>query len=315
MGLRRKEGTNAQEGEQFDIRSTVEEFKHSVFMYHSWCRGMGIHVCHVKRKNIPDFVFPGGIRPPPATKPGGEMVSGAKTKRGSGKKRKRDEVASGTNSKEIASSSTDLGLHAEKSAKVKFDADVKGIANDVRFPDNTLCYGPEVDESVSFVPSASPSGSPEPGKENIVRENTHEPFAGHGSPLKEIDEFENDPGMTSQVQGCIGTMKVGLTAKQEVAAEGKGDSSSKCLQNGSLDELEVFTAYSFYLSMCAVMTVACFLSFFCFAAVLICACMSLIEGISLVIFHATHYSGIPWSGKKPCHFGLYYVQKHLLPHN
>ncbi|KAF7153892.1 hypothetical protein RHSIM_Rhsim01G0213100 [Rhododendron simsii] len=245
MGLRRKEGTNAQEGEQFDIRLTVEEFKHSVCMYHSWCPGMWIHVCHVRRKNIPDFVFPGGIRPPPATKPAGEMLSVAKTIGGSGKKRKQDAVAFGTNSKEIVSCSNDLGLHAEKSAKERFDTDVKGILNDARFPDNTSCYGPEVEESVSFsppvVPSASPSGSPEPGKENIVRENTHEPFVGHGSPLKELDEFENDPGMTSQVQGFIGTRKVGLTAKQEVTAEGKGASSSaKWLQNGSLDELEPF---------------------------------------------------------------------------
>ncbi|XP_058193670.1 nuclear poly(A) polymerase 1-like [Rhododendron vialii] len=242
MGLRRKEGTNAQEGEQFDIRLTVEEFKHSVCMYHSWCPGMWIHVCHVRRKNIPDFVFPGGIRPPPATKPAGEMLSVAKTKCGSGKKRKQDEVASGTNSKEIVSSSTDSGLHAEKSAKERFDADVKGISNDARFPDNTSCFGPEGEESVRFsppvVPSGSPSGSPEPGKENIVRENIHEPFVGHGSPLKELDEFENDLGMTSQVQGFIGTMKVGPTVKQEVAAEGKAASSSKWLQNGSLDELE-----------------------------------------------------------------------------
>ncbi|KAF7124232.1 hypothetical protein RHSIM_Rhsim12G0087600 [Rhododendron simsii] len=243
MGLRRKEGTNAQEGEQFDIRLTVEEFKHSVCMYHSWCHGMRIHVCHVRRKNIPDFVFPGGIRPPPATKPAGEMLSVAKTKGGSGKKRKQDEVASGTNSKEIASSGTDSGLHAEKNAKERFDADMKGISNDARFPDNTSCYGPEGEESVRFsppvVPSGSPTGSPEPGKENIVRENAHEPFVGHGSPLKELDEFDNDLGMTSQVPGFIGTMKVGPTAKQEVAAEGKGaSSSSKWLQNGSLDELE-----------------------------------------------------------------------------
>ncbi|GMP83508.1 hypothetical protein CsSME_00037397 [Camellia sinensis var. sinensis] len=57
MGLRRKAGTNAQEGEQFDIRLTVEEFKHSVLMYISWSPGMWIHVCHVRRKNIPPFVF------------------------------------------------------------------------------------------------------------------------------------------------------------------------------------------------------------------------------------------------------------------
>lgn len=81
--------------------------------------------------------------------------------------------------------------------------------------------------------------SPEPGKANIVRENTNGPFVGHGSPVKELDERENDDGLTNQVQGFIGSMKVGPIAKQEVATEGKGaSSSSKWLQNGGLDELE-----------------------------------------------------------------------------
>ena len=63
MGLQRKQGVPVNEGEQFDIRITVEEFKHNVNMYASWKPGMEIHVCHVKRRNIPNFVFPGGIRP------------------------------------------------------------------------------------------------------------------------------------------------------------------------------------------------------------------------------------------------------------
>ncbi|XP_022735870.1 nuclear poly(A) polymerase 1 isoform X2 [Durio zibethinus] len=63
MGLQRKQGVPVNEGEQFDIRLTVEEFKHSVNVYTLWKPGMEIRVTHVKRRNIPNFVFPGGIRP------------------------------------------------------------------------------------------------------------------------------------------------------------------------------------------------------------------------------------------------------------
>ncbi|KAB1223786.1 Poly(A) polymerase [Morella rubra] len=70
MGLQRKQEVPVNEGEQvdirltqFDIRLTVEEFKHNVNMYSYWKPGMEIRVSHVKRRNIPNFVFPGGIRP------------------------------------------------------------------------------------------------------------------------------------------------------------------------------------------------------------------------------------------------------------
>ncbi|KAJ8773036.1 hypothetical protein K2173_028213 [Erythroxylum novogranatense] len=63
MGLQRKQGVPVNEGEQFDIRLTVEEFKHTVNMYTFWKPGMFINVTHVKRRNIPSFVFPGGARP------------------------------------------------------------------------------------------------------------------------------------------------------------------------------------------------------------------------------------------------------------
>ncbi|KAJ4971273.1 hypothetical protein NE237_004372 [Protea cynaroides] len=62
MGLQRKQGIAANEGKQFDIRATVEEFKHSVGMYTLWKPGMEIHVSHIRRKSIPLFVFPGGVR-------------------------------------------------------------------------------------------------------------------------------------------------------------------------------------------------------------------------------------------------------------
>ncbi|GMH21379.1 hypothetical protein Nepgr_023221 [Nepenthes gracilis] len=63
MGLQRKQRGPTGEGEQFDIRLTVEEFKQSVGVYSLWKHGMQIYVSHVRRRNIPAFVFPGGARP------------------------------------------------------------------------------------------------------------------------------------------------------------------------------------------------------------------------------------------------------------
>lgn len=69
MGLQRKQGgAPTSGGEQFDIRLTVEEFKRSVNMYTLWKPGMEIYVSHVKRRNIPNFVFSGGVRPSRASK-------------------------------------------------------------------------------------------------------------------------------------------------------------------------------------------------------------------------------------------------------
>ncbi|KAI7727671.1 hypothetical protein M8C21_001127, partial [Ambrosia artemisiifolia] len=62
MGLQRKQGEIVQENQQFDIRGTVEEFRHSVNMYMFWKPGMEIYVSHVRRKQIPLYVFPDGYK-------------------------------------------------------------------------------------------------------------------------------------------------------------------------------------------------------------------------------------------------------------
>uniref|UniRef100_A0A453HBK1 polynucleotide adenylyltransferase n=1 Tax=Aegilops tauschii subsp. strangulata TaxID=200361 RepID=A0A453HBK1_AEGTS len=64
MGLWRKQTAQPQEAEQFDIRGIVNEFKNAVLAYAHRREGMDIEVSHVKRKDIPLFVFPGGVRPP-----------------------------------------------------------------------------------------------------------------------------------------------------------------------------------------------------------------------------------------------------------
>ncbi|OIW14577.1 hypothetical protein TanjilG_32919 [Lupinus angustifolius] len=62
MGLQRKEGVRGQEGQQFDIRGTVDEFRQEINMYAYWKPGMEIYVSHVRRKQLPAFVFPDGYK-------------------------------------------------------------------------------------------------------------------------------------------------------------------------------------------------------------------------------------------------------------
>ncbi|KAF3450682.1 hypothetical protein FNV43_RR06771 [Rhamnella rubrinervis] len=64
MGLQRKQGETIQEGQQFDIRGTVDEFRHSINMYLFWKPGMEIYVSHVRRRQIPSYVFPEGYKRP-----------------------------------------------------------------------------------------------------------------------------------------------------------------------------------------------------------------------------------------------------------
>ncbi|KAK6914814.1 polymerase, nucleotidyl transferase domain [Dillenia turbinata] len=98
MGLQRKQGEFVQEGQQFDIRGTVDEFRHSVNMYLFWKPGMEIYVSHVRRKQIPSYIFPDGYRrsqlPRPANQHQTEDGEGSRSNSGEQhlKKRKDPEV-------------------------------------------------------------------------------------------------------------------------------------------------------------------------------------------------------------------------------
>ncbi|XP_076932598.1 nuclear poly(A) polymerase 2-like isoform X1 [Bidens hawaiensis] len=60
MGLQRQPGVIVQDSNQFDIRVTVEEFKSEVKRYDNWRPGMSIFVSHVRRRELPAYVFPSG---------------------------------------------------------------------------------------------------------------------------------------------------------------------------------------------------------------------------------------------------------------
>ncbi|XP_012847923.1 PREDICTED: nuclear poly(A) polymerase 1-like [Erythranthe guttata] len=82
MGLQRKQQGSANPKEsqlQVDLRTTVDEYiNYDVYKYASWKENMSIQVFHIKRKEIPTFVFPGGVRP---SKPIGERHLSVKRSR------------------------------------------------------------------------------------------------------------------------------------------------------------------------------------------------------------------------------------------
>ncbi|XP_075479676.1 nuclear poly(A) polymerase 4-like isoform X3 [Primulina tabacum] len=61
-GLQRKQGEVVQEGQQFDIRKTVDDFRHQINSYMYWKPGMEIYVSHIRRKQIPSYVFTEGYK-------------------------------------------------------------------------------------------------------------------------------------------------------------------------------------------------------------------------------------------------------------
>ncbi|KAH0464513.1 hypothetical protein IEQ34_007299 [Dendrobium chrysotoxum] len=69
LGLRRKQGVKVEEGQQFDLRATMKEFKDCVNMYMSWRPRMEIYSSHILRKQIPSFVLPKDYRQPRPSQP------------------------------------------------------------------------------------------------------------------------------------------------------------------------------------------------------------------------------------------------------
>ncbi|KAA8532629.1 hypothetical protein F0562_032555 [Nyssa sinensis] len=260
MGLRRKQGAIAQEGEQFDIRLTVEEFKHSVCIYNSLKTGMWIHVCHKGRKNIPHFVFPGGVLPLQPVKVAGESRSVPKPKGPNslnadgvvnGKKRKRDEVNTGVTSKELLCMevvNSDAGLLREARAGEQYEADVDDTLNNIRHAENPSCHSQEAEVFVRNQPvgSSSPETRSSPSSiegEKLIIEQFSGPLISHHG-LEVLDDLEDDVGLSNQVQHFGGGTKVNpvqsstskqVTAEAATPAAGKGiNPCSEVLPEGEL---------------------------------------------------------------------------------
>ncbi|CDO98397.1 unnamed protein product [Coffea canephora] len=246
MGLQRKQGVAANEGEQFDIRLTVEEFKHAVGMYNTWKPGMEIHVCHVKRRSIPAFVFPGGVRPRP-TKVAGEGRRPSQTKVSShtedssfpkalngGSKRKRDDTDTATslNAKRIAGvgesgelvhegrpsgciGTSYLGNASLETPGKIFNEKVEdnmgnGLENPICLPQASSQNGGELDASLRLDPSTpadSISLSSKEAEKLAIEKMMTGPYVAHQTFPQELDELEDDPEYKNQGKITGGSVK------------------------------------------------------------------------------------------------------------
>ncbi|CAN4121750.1 unnamed protein product [Withania somnifera] len=242
MGLRRKQGANPQQGEQFDIRATVEDFKRDVYGYSFWKSSMWIHVCHVRRKDLPDFVFPGGVRPAQPAKSESRLVSRSL---GSAKpsspdaafsrKRKHDEVNTGFSSKEsLAMSCSDASSPGETRELKRFEADIGDTSSSATLVDN------QVEVSVQSILPVPASGAAV--IETITVLQSAKPTAGQQSESHGVedlgDELELTNGATElQTNPPTPEQIIGAATSEE---KDRIDSSShKVLQSEAVEELEV----------------------------------------------------------------------------
>ncbi|XP_034903556.1 nuclear poly(A) polymerase 4 isoform X1 [Populus alba] len=130
MGLQRKEGVSGQEGQQFDIRGTVDEFRQEINMYMFWKPGMEIYVSHVRRRQLPGFVFPDGYKRSRSSRHINQHTS----------KTGEDVARSQSGS-------------AERPVKRKNDCEMEDLK-----PEKQACYSPLRPQSVSPSSSVSMSG-------------------------------------------------------------------------------------------------------------------------------------------------------------
>ncbi|KAL5817933.1 hypothetical protein ACOSQ3_026311 [Xanthoceras sorbifolium] len=240
MGLQRKEGVPVNEGEQFDIRLTVDEFKHSVNVYTLWKPGMVIHVTHVKRRNLPDFVYPGGIRPSRPTKGTWKRRQTSELKASSqaisdatddGRKRKRVDSGSDAclrNSKGFAgvpSSSGDvqgsppLSTMSSPSLNSKVDhIDANGLGESSREKnENNYTNGlsnssmaevssqnGDMDRLVKCIPPnkalSADASSSKEAEKMAIEKITSGPYVTHQASQQELDELEDDLALRNQVK-------------------------------------------------------------------------------------------------------------------
>ncbi|KAI3407864.1 Polynucleotide adenylyltransferase [Psidium guajava] len=261
MGLQRKPGVPVNEGEQFDIRLTVEDFKRSVNLYTLWKPGMEIHVCHVLRKNIPKFVFPGGVRPPRPAKATWDFRRAMEMKAASssqvdkssegqgtpdemdyGRKRKREEeVESNLKSARVVAALPSSTGEAQESVLA---SDVANGAGDIGHDavQNHITVGSAYGKPSGSVADESSSRE----AENLAIEKiTSASYVAHPDFSQELDELEDDVQQKDKYEDTDTSGKsppmVSLTsnvAATAVITSNGMSTSGSFYTSGDLEELE-----------------------------------------------------------------------------
>lgn len=157
MGLQRKEGVRGQEGQQFDIRGTVDEFRHEINMYMFWKPGMDIYVSHVRRRQLPTFVFPEGYKRPRASRHSNQPDVSCE-----GTEKPRSELAERPLKRKSDSETTDvnsdkpgkrLSISPQRLDSVSPESVTKSGSSQVSLVDAIRCLAPRDEDTNSEVRS------------------------------------------------------------------------------------------------------------------------------------------------------------------
>ncbi|KAL2228460.1 UNVERIFIED_CONTAM: Nuclear poly(A) polymerase 1 [Sesamum indicum] len=213
MGLRRKQGTGPQQGKQFDVTRSVEEFMYDVYAYSSLKPTMWIDVCHVKWNDIPNFV--------PWWKT--ETVT-------SMKKMKQDEFNSPVGSTESSSTPSNVPSPVSTVASQRLEQDVcKMEISESRCNDTEIAgFGESGSRSL---PASSSGESSPPGNSRQGSSDDHDGLVESVQPNSEF-QLHRQANETQPLMF--------ITAERAVAWSGTNSSSSIQI-NGILEELETWS--------------------------------------------------------------------------
>lgn len=237
MGLQRKPGEVVQEGQQFDIRGTVEEFKLSINMYMFWKPGMEICVSHVRRKQIPSYVFPEGYKRTRHPRLASQLQSnenGNGYQTGSGLKRKKDPESVNQDRPDKRQSfspqkqdSISLEHFSPSSVRYGTGSNVEPINPDERVLNKEIAEGGDVSNSSVITSVTSEVGSCEDAGNESVAGNSE---GNNGSV-----EGSNNP-VSSQSDSC--------DADSQSLLENMHLDVNGVFQDGAHEELEVLNLSS-----------------------------------------------------------------------
>eukprot|EP01018_Ginkgo_biloba_P010931 Gb_12958 [translate_table: standard] len=248
MGLQRKQGVPVQEGEQFDIRATVDEFRHSVSMYTLWKPGMEINVSHIRRRSIPLFVFPGGVRPARLAKTSVMAARPVSVSRSkvcvSNLAAKRDV---GLMEDEFNGVAAGDALNVGKRMRGKTDEEIVPVKRSSNLP---LANGRGVFRPESGSPPAEPiakqASQVKSAEEVAIEKITSGQADGFGSVVEEMDELDEYPTFVPEKPNLEEHQKSIVNSVQEKSRLGKAELEAFALsnphlssfENGNLEELE-----------------------------------------------------------------------------
>lgn len=216
MGLQRKQGEVAQEGQQFDIRATVDEFRDAVNMYAYWEPGMDICVSHVRRRQLPRFVFPEGYKCPRSSRSSNELL------RRSGSP--KDETNDG---RSLKRKNADEGVYTKHPGK-----------RQLLSPESRVSVSPDVllhNSSASSLPESV--GSVDSDMTPLMDRGSP-PGMGSGSGLSDANlDLDNDPVNEVSVGENYDVRSISTSsAASTLTSETIHEDGNHCSSEGSINE-------------------------------------------------------------------------------